>query len=101
MDSEEKKLAELYSLDAEQIAWRRAKISQLGSAEYFAQVSNHAQRGVYFVNVRLLHPGQSRYCGAQGDCRSLWANYRRCRPRGNGCRPHINRLAPRALHYQD
>jgi hypothetical protein len=37
MDGEEKKLAELHSLDAEQIAWRRAKISQLGSADYFAQ----------------------------------------------------------------
>ena len=37
MDGDEKKLAELYSLDVEQIGWRRAKISQLGSAEYFAQ----------------------------------------------------------------
>ena len=36
-DAEESKLAELYDLDAEQINWRRAKISQLGSAEYFAQ----------------------------------------------------------------
>jgi hypothetical protein len=37
MDAEERELAELHNLDAEQIAWRRAKISQLGSAEYFAQ----------------------------------------------------------------
>jgi hypothetical protein len=37
MDAEEIKLAELHALDKEQIAWRRAKISQLGSAEYFAQ----------------------------------------------------------------
>lgn len=37
MDEEERRLAELYGLDAEQIAWRRAKISQLGSAEYFSQ----------------------------------------------------------------
>ena len=37
MDGEEKKLAELYGLDAEQINWRRAKISQLGSADYFSQ----------------------------------------------------------------
>ena len=37
MDAEESKLAELHNLDKEQIAWRRAKISQLGSAEYFAQ----------------------------------------------------------------
>jgi hypothetical protein len=37
MDEAERKLAELYGLDAEQIAWRRAKISQLGSADYFAQ----------------------------------------------------------------
>jgi len=37
MDEEEAKLAELYSLDAGQIAWRRAKISQLGSAEKFPQ----------------------------------------------------------------
>jgi hypothetical protein len=37
MDSEESKLAELHKLGPEQIAWRRAKISQLGSAEYFCQ----------------------------------------------------------------
>ena len=37
MDAEESKLAELHKLRAEQIAWRRAKIAQLGSAEYFAQ----------------------------------------------------------------
>ena len=37
MDAEESKLADLYDLDKEQIAWRRAKISQLGSAEYIAQ----------------------------------------------------------------
>lgn len=37
MDSEESKLAELYDLDAGQILWRRSKIMQLGSAEYFAQ----------------------------------------------------------------
>jgi hypothetical protein len=28
---------ELHKLDPEQIAWRRAKISQLGSADYFCQ----------------------------------------------------------------
>jgi hypothetical protein len=37
MDAEESKLAELHGLDPEQIAWRRAKISQLGSEEYFSQ----------------------------------------------------------------
>jgi hypothetical protein len=37
MDSEESNLAELHHLDVEQIAWRRNKISQLGSPEYFAQ----------------------------------------------------------------
>src|SRR5512135_2527836 len=37
MDEEERRLAELHNLNAEQIAWRRAKISQLGSAEYFSQ----------------------------------------------------------------
>ena len=37
MDLEEFKLAELHNLDKEQIAWRRAKINQLGSAEYFSQ----------------------------------------------------------------
>ena len=37
MDAEESKLAELHNLDKEQIAWRRAKINQLGSAEYFNQ----------------------------------------------------------------
>ena len=37
MDAEEKKLAELHNLDREQIAWRRAKIAQLGSVDYFAQ----------------------------------------------------------------
>jgi hypothetical protein len=37
MDSDERALSHLYKLDAEQIAWRRAKISQLGSAERFPQ----------------------------------------------------------------
>jgi hypothetical protein len=37
MTGEESALAELHGLDAEQIAWRRAKISQLGSAERFPQ----------------------------------------------------------------
>jgi hypothetical protein len=37
MDGEESKIAELHGLDLEQIAWRRAKISQLGSPEYFSQ----------------------------------------------------------------
>ena len=37
MDADESKLAELYNLSKEQIAWRRAKIAQLGSADYFAQ----------------------------------------------------------------
>jgi hypothetical protein len=37
MTAEEVKLVDLYGLNAEQVAWRRAKISQLGSAEYFAQ----------------------------------------------------------------
>ena len=37
MDAEESKLAELHNLDKEEIAWRRAKINQLGSAEYFNQ----------------------------------------------------------------
>jgi hypothetical protein len=37
MDAEESKLAELHKLDVGQIAWRRGKISQLGSSEYFAQ----------------------------------------------------------------
>jgi hypothetical protein len=37
MDEDEVKLAELHGLEAGQIAWRRAKISQLGSAERFPQ----------------------------------------------------------------
>src|SRR5262245_36731895 len=37
LDVEEEKLAELHGLDNEQIAWRRAKISQLGSPELFPQ----------------------------------------------------------------
>jgi hypothetical protein len=37
MSADESKLAELHGLTKEQIAWRRSKISQLGSAEYFAQ----------------------------------------------------------------
>ena len=37
MDAEESKLADLHGLDAEQMAWRRAKVSQLGSAELFPQ----------------------------------------------------------------
>src|SRR5262249_14604821 len=34
---DERKLMELHALDLEQIAWRRAKISQLGSETYFHQ----------------------------------------------------------------
>jgi hypothetical protein len=37
MDSEESKLADLHKLTAQQMAWRRNKISQLGSAEFFNQ----------------------------------------------------------------
>jgi hypothetical protein len=37
MTGEEGMLADLHGLDVEQLAWRRAKISQLGSSEYFAQ----------------------------------------------------------------
>jgi hypothetical protein len=37
MTGDEKKLAETYGLDAEQIAWRRAKVNQLGSGERFPQ----------------------------------------------------------------
>src|SRR6516165_6849915 len=37
MDEEEHRLAELHNLDVEQIAWRRAKINQLGSADRFPQ----------------------------------------------------------------
>ncbi len=37
MDADERALAKLHGLDAEQIAWRRTKISQLGSAERFPQ----------------------------------------------------------------
>jgi hypothetical protein len=37
MDADEAKIAELYGLSEGQIAWRRAKISQLGSADRFPQ----------------------------------------------------------------
>jgi hypothetical protein len=37
LDAEEVKLAELHNLSNEQIAWRRGKISQLGSPDYFSQ----------------------------------------------------------------
>jgi hypothetical protein len=37
LTGEEKALAELHKLDPEQIAWRRAKISQLGNERYFAR----------------------------------------------------------------
>jgi hypothetical protein len=36
-DADERQLMELHKLKPEQIAWRRAKISQLGSADYFCQ----------------------------------------------------------------
>jgi hypothetical protein len=36
-DSDERALAELHGLDAEQINWRRSKIGQLGSGQYFSQ----------------------------------------------------------------
>jgi hypothetical protein len=37
MDAEEKQLAELHGLDNDQINWRRGKIAQLGSGEFFSQ----------------------------------------------------------------
>jgi hypothetical protein len=37
MTGEEAKLAELHGLDAAQIAWRRAKVAQLGADAFFAQ----------------------------------------------------------------
>jgi hypothetical protein len=37
LTSEEKALAELHGLDEQQLAWRRAKISQIGSAEFYAR----------------------------------------------------------------
>jgi hypothetical protein len=37
MTGAEKRLAELHGLDREQIAWRRAKVSQLGGEELFSQ----------------------------------------------------------------
>jgi hypothetical protein len=37
MDGEERLFAELHRLDAEQMAWRRAKINQLGNPELFRQ----------------------------------------------------------------
>jgi hypothetical protein len=37
MTGDEKALAELHGLDAQQIMWRRNKISQIGSEEYFAR----------------------------------------------------------------
>jgi hypothetical protein len=36
-DADERALMELHKLTPEQVAWRRAKISQLGSADYFCQ----------------------------------------------------------------
>ena len=36
-NADERALMELHNLDKEQIAWRRAKISQLGSSDYFCQ----------------------------------------------------------------
>jgi hypothetical protein len=37
MDADEKALAELHGLDVEQINWRRSKIGQLGSGQWFSQ----------------------------------------------------------------
>ena len=37
MDADEKALVELHCLDAEQINWRRSKIGQLGSGQWFSQ----------------------------------------------------------------
>jgi hypothetical protein len=77
MDGEEKKLAELYSLDAEQIAWRRAKISQLGSADYFAQEYPLTPSEAFIsstfdsfipANVVMLSASQSAGRAASGAC---------------------------------
>src|SRR5262245_31665201 len=37
MDADEKVLAELHGLDNQQVNWRRSKIAQLGSGQYFSQ----------------------------------------------------------------
>jgi hypothetical protein len=37
MDADEKALVELHGLDVEQINWRRSKIGQLGSGQWFSQ----------------------------------------------------------------
>src|SRR5262245_48230078 len=52
MDSEESKLAELHKLTPQQIAWRRNKISQLGSAEFFTQEYPLNSAEGYLIDVR-------------------------------------------------
>jgi hypothetical protein len=65
MDEEEHRLAELHNLDIDQIAWRRAKISQLGSADRFPQeLSAPSERSFYYIHVRRLH---SRRACAKGE----------------------------------
>ncbi len=60
MDAEEIALAELHGLDVEQIAWRRAKIAQLGSPHFFAQEYPIIGVGsIYLFDVRQLHSRRS------------------------------------------
>jgi hypothetical protein len=102
MTGAEKRLAELYDLDIEQIAWRRNKISQLGSEEYFQQeYPLNASEAFISAQFDSFIPADPRAPRTQRRDRALrrsdsWRGSRRDRYRLHG-----DRLAPRALHHED
>ena len=101
LDADERALMELHGLDKEQIAWRRAKISQLGSADYFAQEYpiNSAEAFVSSTFDSFI-PAALVIQARRGKDRPLRpAAYRR----GSGRRrprPHLDRLEAGSLHHE-
>jgi hypothetical protein len=61
MDAEESKLADLYSLDKEQIAWRRAKISSSAARNCFRRSirSHRAKHLSALLSTASFLPGLS------------------------------------------
>jgi hypothetical protein len=101
MDAEESKLAELYNLNEEQIAWRRAKIGQLGSVEYFAQEYplNPSEAFISsafdgFIRAELVVRARKEASEAYGP---LIVGVD---PAGNGRGPHVDCLPQGPLHNE-
>jgi hypothetical protein len=100
MDAEERQFAELHRLDAEQMAWRRAKINQLGNPELFRQEYPSLPSEAFisstfdsFIPGELVVKARREQVEPYGDLIvGIDPGLRYWRPFGN-------RLAARSLHY--